>query len=173
MSSSTPLLPSCRFGLPSDSVRLTLNAVHVYAVPWSEFPSSSPTLTTHSRGDTPGSSKCQARPLCAARRCRKRRGGSGSEDALHTATTTLPLSTRRPSTPVTRMWVVRGGEDGDLRPWHCVYVYSIESRLIMSACAGHAGEGRRREGTGACRCWPFQGVQGSQRREHYQPFYLT
>ena len=30
-------------------------------------------------------------------------------------------------------WVVRvGGDDGELRPWHYIYVYSIESRLIMS-----------------------------------------
>jgi len=25
-----------------------------------------------------------------------------------------------------------GGDDGELRPWHDVYVYSIESRLIRS-----------------------------------------
>jgi len=24
-----------------------------------------------------------------------------------------------------------GGDDGELRPWHYIYVYSIESRLIM------------------------------------------
>jgi hypothetical protein len=30
------------------------------------------------------------------------------------------------------MWVVRvGGDDGELRPWHFIYVYSIESRLIQ------------------------------------------
>jgi len=30
------------------------------------------------------------------------------------------------------MWVVRvGGDDGELRPWHYIYVYSIESRMIM------------------------------------------
>ena len=30
------------------------------------------------------------------------------------------------------MWVVRvGGDDGELRPWHYIYVYSIESRLIV------------------------------------------
>jgi hypothetical protein len=30
------------------------------------------------------------------------------------------------------MCVVRAGEDdGELRPWHYIYVYSIESRLIM------------------------------------------
>ena len=30
------------------------------------------------------------------------------------------------------LWVVRvGGDDGELRPWHYIYVYSIESRLIM------------------------------------------
>ena len=30
------------------------------------------------------------------------------------------------------MWVVRvGGDDGELRPWHCTHVYSTESRLIM------------------------------------------
>jgi hypothetical protein len=29
------------------------------------------------------------------------------------------------------IWVVRvGGDDGELRPWHHIYVYSIESRLI-------------------------------------------
>ena len=28
------------------------------------------------------------------------------------------------------LWVVRvGGNDGELRPWHYIYVYSIESRL--------------------------------------------
>ena len=28
-------------------------------------------------------------------------------------------------------WVVRvGGDDWELRPWHYIYVYSIESRLI-------------------------------------------
>ena len=30
------------------------------------------------------------------------------------------------------VWVGRvGGDDGQLRPWHYRYVYSIESRLIM------------------------------------------
>jgi len=30
------------------------------------------------------------------------------------------------------VWVVRvGGDNGELRPWHYIYVYSIESRLIM------------------------------------------
>ena len=30
------------------------------------------------------------------------------------------------------MWLVRiGGDDVELRPWHYIYVYSIESRLIM------------------------------------------
>ena len=30
------------------------------------------------------------------------------------------------------VWVVRvGGDDGELRPWHYIYVYIIESRLIM------------------------------------------
>ena len=24
-----------------------------------------------------------------------------------------------------------GGDDGELRPWHYTYVYSIESRLIL------------------------------------------
>ena len=29
------------------------------------------------------------------------------------------------------MWVVRvGGDDGELRPWHYIYVYSIESSGI-------------------------------------------
>ena len=33
-------------------------------------------------------------------------------------------------------WVVRvGGEDGELQPWHYIYVHSIEGRLIMS-CEG-------------------------------------
>ena len=32
------------------------------------------------------------------------------------------------------MWVVRvGGDDGELRSWYYIYVYSIESRLIMRA----------------------------------------
>ena len=31
------------------------------------------------------------------------------------------------------LWVVRiVGDDGELRPWHCIYVYSIESRLIIT-----------------------------------------
>ena len=30
------------------------------------------------------------------------------------------------------LWVVRvAGEDGELRPWHYIHVYSIESRLMM------------------------------------------
>ena len=30
------------------------------------------------------------------------------------------------------LWVVKvGGHDGELRPWHYIYVYSIERRLIM------------------------------------------
>ena len=30
------------------------------------------------------------------------------------------------------VWVVRvGGDDGELRPWHYIYVYSIASRLVM------------------------------------------
>jgi len=38
----------------------------------------------------------------------------------------FPVSTPRP------LWVVRvGGVDGELRPWHYIYVHSIESRLIM------------------------------------------
>ena len=32
----------------------------------------------------------------------------------------------------TGVWVVRvGGDDGELRPWHYMYVHSIESRLMM------------------------------------------
>ena len=31
-----------------------------------------------------------------------------------------------------RVWVVRvGGDDGELRPWHYIYVFSVESRLLM------------------------------------------
>jgi hypothetical protein len=31
------------------------------------------------------------------------------------------------------MWVVRaGGDDGEFRPWHFIYVCNIESRLIRS-----------------------------------------
>jgi len=30
------------------------------------------------------------------------------------------------------MWVARvGGDDVELRPWHYIYVYSIENRLMM------------------------------------------
>ena len=30
------------------------------------------------------------------------------------------------------VWVGRvGGGDGELRPWHYIYAYTIESRLIM------------------------------------------
>jgi len=30
------------------------------------------------------------------------------------------------------LWVVRvGGDDEEVRPWHYIYVYSIESRLMM------------------------------------------
>jgi len=42
------------------------------------------------------------------------------------------LATSELETSAAGMWVVRvGGEDGELRPWHYIYVYSIESRLIM------------------------------------------
>ena len=43
-------------------------------------------------------------------------------------------------------WVVRvGGDDGELRPWHYIYVYSIESRLIMRVRYGVTPpRGRRR-----------------------------
>ena len=35
------------------------------------------------------------------------------------------------SVAVPARWVVReGGDDGELRPWHCIYVYSIERRLM-------------------------------------------
>jgi len=31
-------------------------------------------------------------------------------------------------------WVVKvGGDDGELRPWHYIYAFSIEKRLIMSS----------------------------------------
>jgi len=31
----------------------------------------------------------------------------------------------------TGVWVVRvGGDNGELQPWHCISVYSIEIRLI-------------------------------------------
>ena len=37
------------------------------------------------------------------------------------------------------MWVVRVGEDdGGLRPWHYICVYSIESRLIMKVTEVYA-----------------------------------
>ena len=37
-----------------------------------------------------------------------------------------------PSGLVSDLWVVRvGADDGELRPWHFIYLYSIESRLIM------------------------------------------
>ena len=37
-----------------------------------------------------------------------------------------------PQTHQPPLWVVRvGGDDGELRPWHYIYVYSIESRLIV------------------------------------------
>ena len=26
------------------------------------------------------------------------------------------------------------GDDGELRPWHFIYVYSIENRLMLHAC---------------------------------------
>ena len=39
-------------------------------------------------------------------------------------------------------WVVRvGRDDGELRPWHYIYVYSIESRLLMETQMG-AGRDR-------------------------------
>ena len=38
-------------------------------------------------------------------------------------------------------WVVRvGGDDGELRLWHYIYVYSIESRLIMRVRYDSSGE---------------------------------
>jgi len=40
------------------------------------------------------------------------------------------------------VWVVRvAGDDGELRPWHYIYVYSIESR--HPAAHGIAGAGRK------------------------------
>ena len=31
------------------------------------------------------------------------------------------------------VWVVTvGGDDGELRSWHSIYVYSVENRLLMS-----------------------------------------
>ena len=40
-------------------------------------------------------------------------------------------SPRKGST-ASMLWVVKvGGDDGELRSWHYIYVYSIESRLIM------------------------------------------
>ena len=36
-----------------------------------------------------------------------------------------------PAASPSRLWVVRvGGDDGELRPWHYIYICSIESRLI-------------------------------------------
>jgi hypothetical protein len=42
--------------------------------------------------------------------------------------------------PVGRVWVVRvGGDDGELRPYHYIYVYIIESRPIMKMGGGYLG----------------------------------
>ena len=48
-----------------------------------------------------------------------------------------------------QVWIVKvGGDDGKIQPWHHMYVYIIESRLIMKArrCASsspcHQREGK-------------------------------
>jgi len=34
-----------------------------------------------------------------------------------------------------RVWVVRvGGVDGELRPWHCIYVYNIHIVYLLIVC---------------------------------------
>jgi len=59
-----------------------------------------------------------------------------------------------------------GGDDGELRPWHYIYVYSIESRLIRrviyeskSRLAPGGQRGRGAEGAGQrgdpIRRWTF------------------
>ena len=61
-------------------------------------------------------------------------GGAGSGDEGGHVSLALPSfsSAHRSPTAQHRVWVVRvGGEDGELRPWHCIYVYGMESRLIM------------------------------------------
>ena len=40
-----------------------------------------------------------------------------------------------------------GGDDGELRPWHYIYVYSIESRLIMRV--GYMRSARSGSGEGS------------------------
>ena len=38
------------------------------------------------------------------------------------------------------LWVVRvGGDDGELRPWHCICINSIKSRLMMRVKYGDSG----------------------------------
>ena len=36
-----------------------------------------------------------------------------------------------------------GGDDGELRPWHCIYVSSIESRLILNGVQDALSNERR------------------------------
>ena len=44
----------------------------------------------------------------------------------------VPLYCEQRRRPLLGMWVVRvRGDDGELRSWHYMYVYSIESGLIM------------------------------------------
>ena len=65
------------------------------------------------------------RPPCIATTRRCARAGMPRASSESTANTN---SLRNRCSPV---WVVRvGGDDGELRPWHYIYVYSIESRLM-------------------------------------------
>ena len=48
------------------------------------------------------------------------------------------------------MWVVKvGGDDGELRPWHYIYVYSIESRLTMHHVVKNTPDGTKGVVTGS------------------------
>ena len=48
------------------------------------------------------------------------------------------------------VWVVRaGGDDGELRPWHYIYVHSIESRLIMRVRYDSSSSGNPKFGAAA------------------------
>ena len=66
----------------------------------------------------------------------------------------LRASARANGAVAAPVWAVRvGGDDGELRPWHYIYVYSIESRLIRRVRTGACGLllGVGGWGVGGCR----------------------
>jgi len=71
---------------------------------------------------TLASPPCRCRENMAQVRQSRPDSGHGSQVQVLTTFEVVP----------SQVWVVWvGGDDGELRPWHYIYVYSIESRLIM------------------------------------------